>query len=59
MLKLLDFIACTSTVLTELISIFILAIIVQAVLYKVFGFNLFKWIRNKLVTVERRIQGYA
>lgn len=48
MIKLLDFILCSTTVLVELIAIFILAIIVQAVLYRGFGFNPFMWIINKL-----------
>ncbi len=56
MSKLLDFILCSTTVLTELIAVFILAIIVQAVFYRVFNINLYKIIRNKLEELERRIE---
>lgn len=56
MSKLLDFILCSTTVLTELIAVFILAIIVQAVFYRVFNVNLYKIIKNKLEELERRIE---
>lgn len=59
MSKLLDFILCSTTVLAELIAIFILAIIVQAILYRVFNINPFMWIMNKLNKLERRIQEWT
>lgn len=56
MIKLLDFITCTSVVLAELIAIILLAIVVQAICYRVFKFNPFMWIIKKLNKLERRIQ---
>ena len=58
MSKLLDFILCSTTVLAELIAIFILAIIVQAILYRGFGFNPYMWVINKLKKLERRIEAW-
>lgn len=56
MIKLLDFITCTSVVVLELVEILIIAIVVQAICYRVFKFNPFMWIINKLNKLERRIQ---
>lgn len=59
MIKLIDFILCSTTVLAELIGIVLLAIVVQAVLYRVFKVNPFMWIINKLNKLERRIQRWT
>ena len=56
MIKLLDFILCSTTVLVELIAVILLAIVVQAVCYRVFNINLYKIIKNKLKELERRIE---
>lgn len=49
MIKLIDFILCSTTVLVELITVILLAIVVQAVCYRVFNINLYKIIKNKLI----------
>lgn len=56
MIKLIDFILCSTTVLVELIAVILLAIVVQAVCYRVFNINLYKIIKNKLKELERRIE---
>lgn len=56
MIKLIDFILCSTTVLVELITVILLAIVVQAVCYRVFNINLYKIIKNKLKELERRIE---
>lgn len=59
MIKLLDFILCSTTVLAELIAIILALIIVQAILYRGFGFNPYMWVINKLKKLERRIQEWT
>ena len=56
MIKLIDFILCSTTVLVELIAVILLAIVVQAICYRVFNINLYKIIKNKLKELERRIE---
>ena len=56
MIKLIDFILCSTTVLVELIAIILLAIVVQVIFYRVFNVNLYKIIKDKLKELERRIE---
>ena len=56
MIKLLDFILCGTMVLAQIITIFLIAILVQAVFYRVFNINLYKIMKNKIIMLERRIQ---
>ena len=56
MIKLLDFILCGTMVLAQIITIFLIAILVQAIFYRVFNINLYKIIKNKIIMLERRIQ---
>ena len=57
--KLLDFILCSEITIAEAIAIFILALLVQAIFYRVFKINLYKIIRNILKNIGRRIEKWA
>lgn len=57
--KLLDLYLCCGVTIAEVIGIFIIALLVQAIFYKVFKINLYKITKNKIKNIGRRIEAWA
>lgn len=49
MQKILDFISCAIIVLLELIIILAIAVLIQTIFYRVFGINIYKNLKKKLI----------
>jgi len=54
--KLLDLYLCSLVTIGEIIAIFIVLILVQAIFYRVIGINLYEIIRNIFKNIGRRIE---
>lgn len=54
--KLLDLYLCSLVTIAEVIAVFTIALLVQAIFYRVFKINLYKIIKNKLRNIGRRVE---